>query len=162
MYLESRACTARTGHEAGRALLEDMYRSAVGLKLPEIKLQDRGKPYFADGGWHFSVSHTKCRVFCALSRTPVGIDAEPLDRQIDLRLADKILSPKEKAQFDAAPDKRLALLTFWVLKEAWAKYTGRGLQGYPNDSEFSLADPRVKCIDGCLVAIIEGENENVI
>ena len=69
------------------------------------------------------------------------------------KLAEKILSPMEKAQFDAAPDKTRAILTFWVLKEAAAKLSGRGLHGYPNDTAFSLDDPRVRELDGCLVAI---------
>ena len=58
-------------------------------------------------------------------------------------------------QFDAAPDKRRALLTFWVLKEARVKRTGEGLRGYPNKTDFSLNDPRVTEMDGCLVAVIE-------
>ena len=86
----------------------------------------------------------------------MGIDAEELDRDINLRLADKILSPMEKAQFDAAEDQRMALLTFWVLKEAQAKYTGEGLRGYPNKTEFSLTDPRVRTMEGCLVAVTGG------
>lgn len=95
------------------------------------------------------------RAFCALSRREIGIDAEELDRNVKLALAEKILSPKEKAQFDAAPDKRRALLTFWVLKEARVKRTGEGLRGYPNGTDFSLNDPRVTEMDGCLVAVIE-------
>ena len=85
----------------------------------------------------------------------IGIDAEELGRRVDLRLAEKILSPGERAQFDAAPDKRRALLTFWVLKEALVKKTGEGLRGYPSGTDFSLDDPRVTEIDGCLVAVIE-------
>ena len=94
-----------------------------------------------------------------LSENNVAVDAEELDRQITQALAEKILSPGEKAQFDAAADKQRALLTFWVLKEAEAKLSGRGLQGYPNHTDFSLDDPRVREIDGCLVAFFtEGEN----
>ena len=48
-----------------------------------------------------------------------------------------------------------ALLTFWVLKEAQVKRTGEGLRGYPNKTDFSLDDPRVTEMDGCLVAVIE-------
>ena len=70
------------------------------------------------------------------------------------KLAEKILSPVEKVQYDAAPDKAKALLTFWVLKEAAAKLNGRGLRGYPKDTAFSLDDPRVREMDGCLVAIM--------
>ena len=147
--------SGRTGHEAGRALLAELYRAHAGGDLPPIGTGERGKPYFVDSAWHFSISHTKRHAFCALSEAPVGIDAEELDRNIDLRLADKILSPGERAQFDAAADKRRALLTFWVLKEAAAKFTGDGLRGYPSHTNFRLDDPRVQEMNGCLVAVVE-------
>ena len=156
MILGSCELSGRTGHEAGRALLAKLYREATGENLPPIAVTERGKPYFADSPWQFSISHTHCHAFCALGMHPIGIDAEETDRDINLRLAEKILSPNEKAQFDGAEDKRTALLRFWVLKEAAAKLTGEGLRGYPNHTEFSLNDPRVKEIDGCLVAVMEG------
>ena len=154
LYIGSRELKGRTGHEVGRELLSDLYRRVTGRELPSIAVADRGKPYFVDSPWHFSISHTKEHAFCVLSRCPVGIDAEELDRKIDLRLADKILSPAERAEFDAAEDKRRALLTFWVLKEAAAKLTGEGLRGYPNHTAFSLSDPRVTEREGCLVAVL--------
>ena len=123
MIIASCELNDQTGHEAGRALLAQLYREAVGEDLPPICIAERGKPYFENSPWHFSISHTKKHAFCALSRNPVGIDAEEMDRNAHLALADKILSPGEKAQYDAAADKRLALLTFWVLKEASAKYS---------------------------------------
>ena len=146
----------RGSHAVGRALLAEMYRSETGEEMPAIVLRERGKPCFQEGKWHFSITHTRRHVFCALSDRPVGIDAEELDRNVNLRLADKILSTEEKAQFDAASDKRRALLTFWVLKEAAAKYTGEGLRGYPNETRFSLDDPRVTETHGCLLAVVEG------
>lgn len=156
MRIVSCELKGRTGHGAGRELLAELYRAETGETLPPIRVAEGGKPYFEGSIWHFSISHTRCHAFCALSERPVGIDAEELDRNIDLRLAEKILSPKEKAQFDAAEDPRVALLTFWVLKEAAAKYTGDGLRGYPNGTDFSLGDPRVRIMDGCLVAVIGG------
>ena len=144
-----------SGHEAGRKLLADLYQEETGLDLPPILISDRGKPYFEDSSFYFSISHTPKHAFCALSRRNVGLDAEELDRDIKLKLADKILSPSEKTQFDAAPDKRLALLTFWVLKEASVKRSGEGLRGFPNHTAFSLDDPRVTILDGCLVAVLE-------
>ena len=143
-----------TGHEAGRILLQNLWQEHLRTRMPQIRVTDRGKPYFADGNWHFSISHTKRRVFCVLADQPVGIDAEETDRNINLRLAEKILSPDEKAQFDAAEDKRAALLKFWVLKEAAAKLSGEGLKGYPNHTNFSLEDPRVFETNGCIVAIL--------
>ena len=154
MILESRPLEGRTGHEAGRDLLAELFFRETGESLPEIRITEAGKPYFPHSPWHFSISHTKRTVFCALSRKNIGIDAEELDRNINLKLADKVLSPGEKAQFDTSQDKRRALLTFWVLKEASVKLAGTGLQGYPNHTNFSLDDPRVKEIDGCLVAVL--------
>lgn len=155
MILESRPLDGLRGHEAGRQLLAQLYRRETGEDLPPILKTDRGKPYFVDSGWHFSISHTNRRVFCALSRRNIAVDAEEVDRNINLRLAEKILSPFEKQQFDAAADKNRALLTFWVLKEAAAKLSGEGLRGYPNHTNFSLDDPRVTESDGCILAVME-------
>ena len=145
----------RTGHEAGRELLAELFREETGAELPEILTAEKGKPYFPDSPYHFSISHTKHHAFCALSRKNVGLDAEELDRKIHWKLTEKIFSPAEKLQFEAASDKTRAFLTFWVLKEAEAKLTGEGLRIYPNHTNFSLDDPRVTELHGCLVAVME-------
>lgn len=147
----------KDAHETGRLLLSQLYRQLTGQDMPQIAITERGKPYFVDSPYHFSISHTKRRVTCAISDRPIGIDIEEIDRDIDLRLADKILSPGERTEYDKAEDKRIALLTFWVLKEAQTKCTGEGLRGYPKHTNFPLSDPRVRIHDGCLAAIIEEE-----
>lgn len=158
MYLEGKEIVSGTGHEAGRQLLADMYRRYVGDPMPEILVTERGKPYFAQGDWHFSISHTKAHVFCALSPKKIGIDAEEEDRDISLKLAKKILSAEEYSQYTQAEDPRLALLTFWVLKEAQGKLSGEGIKIYPTHTNFSLRDHRVMRIQNCLVAVIEEED----
>ena len=145
------------GHDAGRKLLADMYREATGQPLPQIRVTDRGKPYFADAPLQFSISHTKNHVFCILSERCVGIDAEEQDRDIDLRLAEKILSPTEKERFDRAADKRIALLKLWVLKEGYAKATGRGWGSYLYETDFDPHDPRIQEMNDCFVAAIQEE-----
>jgi len=154
MILDSMALDGRTGHEAGRILLARLYRQQTGENLPPIETTSLGKPYFPGSRWHFSISHTSTRVFCALARENVGIDAEELTRQVRPALAEKILSPAEKIRYAAAQDKPRALLTFWVLKEAEAKLTGRGLRLYPNHTDFSPDDPRETEMEGCLVAVL--------
>ncbi len=126
--------------------------------MPSIRIAPGGKPYFSSGHWHFSISHTKRHAFCALSDAPIGIDAEEMDRPIDLRLAQKILSPAEKIRFDQAADQRTALLRFWVLKEAAAKLAGTGLRGYPNHTNFTPEDPHIGQIDGCFIAILQEDD----
>ena len=153
-YLAGCELNGRSGHGAGRALLAELYETHVGGMLPEIRIAPKGKPFFVDSPWHFSVTHTKRHAFCALARRPIGIDAEELDRPIRPEMAAKLLSPGEYAQFAAAPDPQLAFLTFWVLKEADAKRTGEGIRFHPNTTDHSLTDPRVRQQDGCLLAVI--------
>ena len=155
MKLATCELAGRTGHEAGRQLLRELYRAETGENLPEISVTDRGKPYFPGSPWHFSISHTPKHAFCVLSKNNVALDAEEADRKINLHLAEKILSPGEKAQFDAAENQEKALLTFWVLKEAAVKLSGDGLRGYPNHTNFSLEDPRVTEMNGCILAVLE-------
>ena len=109
--------------------------------------------------YHFSISHTDRHAFCALSRRPVGIDAEELDRAVRFSLVSRILSPQEQQRFHRAEDPQRAFLALWVLKEAAAKCTGAGLTGFPNRTDFSPDDSRVFTWRGCLVAVIGQENE---
>ena len=146
-----------SGHEAGRQLLQQLYREETGNECPTVLTAPRGKPYFEDSSLCFSISHTKNHAFCVLSSYPVGIDAEEMERNINLRLAEKILSEAERVRFEAAEDPRDTLLRLWVLKEASAKLTGEGLNGYPNHTDFDPCDPRIQEIDGCYVAVFEGE-----
>ena len=161
MYLEGSVIASGTGHEAGRELLKQMYLRHVGGEMPQILTTPLGKPYFANSPWHFSISHTKRHVFCALSRKPVGIDAEEMDRNVRLELAESILSEAERKQWEQTRDKRLALLTFWVLKEAQGKLTGEGVRFHPTHTNFLLTDPRVSGMMNCLVAVIEEEDHAV-
>ena len=145
----------KSGHETGRELLEEMYRENYGVPMPDIATAAMGKPYFVNSDVHFSITHTKRHVFCALAEKPIGIDAEERTRKANPLLAEKILSPMEKEQYDLAEDKNKTLLTFWVLKEAAGKRTGQGLRGYPNHTEFLLPDARVQEMEDCLVAVME-------
>lgn len=141
----------RSGHDVGRELLAKAYRDWTGQEMPPIAVGDRGKPYFVGSSLHFSISHTRNHAFCALSDRPVGIDAEEPERKISPKLAEKILSPTEKARYDGT---RETLLRFWVLKEAAVKLSGEGLRGYPNHTDFDPTDERIQIIDGCFVAVL--------
>ena len=155
MIIAFRKIQPGEGHVAGRRLLRQLFLEQTGEEMPEIAVEEGGKPYFLDNPWCFSISHTDHHVFCALSLHPVGIDAEEKDRQVKPGLAKRILSASEYAQYELAEDKNLALLKFWVLKEAAAKLSGEGVRGFPNKTDFSLDDPALREIDGCIVAVKE-------
>lgn len=143
----------RDGHTVGRELLAQLLSGNV----PEIAVTPNGKPYFIENNLHFSISHTKNHAFCCLSDCNIGLDAEEMDRKVSPALVDKILSASEKPRC-ADPG---AVLRLWVLKEAYAKLTGKGLGDYLYETDFDPADPRVMIIDGCYVAILE-EKENAV
>ena len=154
IYFAHSALDGQSGHDAGRALLKKLHDQYVGGEMPPILIAPGGKPYFADSSWHFSISHTRRHVFCVLSDVPVGIDGEELSRKVSPLLAEKALSKAEQAQYRQAEDKNKALLTFWVLKEAQGKCSGKGVGIHPTHTNFSLTDRRVFECDGCLVAIV--------
>lgn len=149
----------RRGHRAGRALLAHLYREETGQEMPEIRVTERGKPYFPDSELHFSISHTRHHAVCVLAHCPVGVDMEELGRATAESLARRALSPGEWQQYAAAEDRDRAMLTFWVLKEAAVKLTGDGLAGFPNQTDFSLSDPRVREWDGCLIAVMTQDSQ---
>lgn len=153
MVLSWKRLDGRNGHEEGLALLQAMFREETGCDLPPIRKTPQGKPYFADSTLHFSISHTKGHVFCCLSRENVGIDAEESDRQIDPAIGKRFCSVSEQQRIRSNDD----LLRLWVLKESYAKLTGRGLGDYLRQTDFFPEDPRIQIIDGCYVAVITEE-----
>ena len=153
MFFAYERLDGRNGHEVGRQLLAKLYRDATGESLPEIACTPLGKPYFPDLPWHFSISHTKNHAFCVLADHPVGIDAEEIGRQINPTLATRYLSASEQTRLQDD-----ALLRLWVLKEAAAKLSGKGIGNWLKNTDFDPFDPKIQIIDGCYVAILEEEN----
>jgi 4'-phosphopantetheinyl transferase len=154
MLLQWKLLDGANRHDAGIALLAEMYRQQTGESLPEIAVTDRGKPYFPGKNLCFSISHTEKRVFCCLHSENVGIDAEESDRILPAGLAEKWLSFSERQRLAVIKDQNTALLRLWVLKESYAKLTGRGLGSYLKETDFDPLDPRIQVIDGCFVAVI--------
>jgi 4'-phosphopantetheinyl transferase len=79
---------------------------------------------------HFSLSHTRGLVGCAVARTPVGIDLEALNHDLDVdSLIASTIAPHELAQLsNCAPKQKVRrFLSLWTLKEALSKALGVGL-----------------------------------
>ena len=153
MFFLSEALNGRDGHEVGRELLARLYAQATGDELPPIAVTPRGKPYFPDRPWHFSISHTKHFAFCALSGHNIGLDAEEKDRAVSAAMVEKIVSDSEKSRL--GNDPKDAFLRLWVLKEAQAKLTGRGFGNWLKSTNFDPFDSRIQEINGCYIAVLE-------
>ncbi len=94
-----------------------------------------GKPSLAPGvdsdGFEFNLSHTTGLIACAVTRgPPIGVDVEWLDRRGDtVAVADRHFAPPEVTALSALPAhrQRERFFTYWCLKEAYIKATGKGL-----------------------------------
>ena len=104
------------GSTAVYSLLDYAFQAEFGEPLPEIKKTSAGKPFFPDKPEiHFSLSHARTHVLCALSDHPVGIDIES-PRDVSERAIRFFCSPEEFMLFNP--------LELWVLKESYIKFIG--------------------------------------
>jgi len=71
---------------------------------------------------HFNLTHSEDIALCVISNTPVGIDVEYLDKNIDyLNIAKRYFSPTEVIH------NKLDFLKLWTQKEAYLKSRGMGI-----------------------------------
>ncbi len=107
------------------------YHLETSPEVIEISAPKFGKPE-ADG-IYFNISHSDDFLAVAVSKdTPVGVDIERMDRNIDLNhVAAIVLSDAERMKLFALPRsaQKMTLLQTWVCKEAFWKYVGEGLNG---------------------------------
>lgn len=106
----------RSGSAAAYALLEYAVGKSYGIPMPAVRKQSGGKPYFPDRpDIHFSLSHAKTHVLCAVSDFPVGVDIETV-RHVRQGVAERVCVPDELCAFD--------FFELWVLKESFLKLSG--------------------------------------
>lgn len=111
--------------------------------LPEIQRGRWGKPYFhAEGGRHFSLSHSAGWAMCALSDAPVGCDMETIRPRRD-GLPQRVF----RREMDWEEFYRR-----WTAMEAYGKWTGRGI-GELVGTEFALPPE---------VTLVQRRRENMI
>lgn len=99
----------------------------------EIKADELHKPYPSGGladGIHISIAHKGTdAVAIARSDKAVGIDMEHIEERSE-GFFDLVFSPAEISLL-AGKDRAEWATRFWVAKEAYGKYLGKGLQGNP-------------------------------
>ena len=99
-----------------RYLLSEFY----ALKDARILRTENGKPILDGTPFFLSVSHTKDRLFIALSRDNVGLDAEDIQRVVDYSPIVKKFKPEERGEIRCTE----AFLRHWTAKEAAVKWLG--------------------------------------
>lgn len=144
---------AQSGHDTAYGLLEHAYEQTIGGRLPHIHRGTWGKPFFLRSDVEFSLSHTKTMAFCAIGDCPVGVDAETI-RPVRPRVPERTMNPAELDWIAAFEDRDTAFLRLWTAKEAWAKLTGRGLDGQPRAIELAVGDGAVLGVQGAQAAFV--------
>lgn len=98
-----------------------------------IERSELGKPYLADSGLHFSVSHSGKHIVVAVGRQLVGVDVEIFGRErLSLEVADRYFPAAEARWLRSLPPEEMSdsFLRLWVSKESALKCLGTGLAGY--------------------------------
>jgi 4'-phosphopantetheinyl transferase len=128
---------ARSQFLAAHALVRTTL-SRYGGKAPEaweFTTNAYGRPYLKDGQTasplHFSLSHTRGLIACAVSGADeVGVDVELANKKLDcLGVAQSAFAGPEFDRLSSAEgdERRELFFSYWTLKEAYVKARGMGL-----------------------------------
>lgn len=89
-----------------------------------------GKPFLADGRFSFSTTHSGNYFLLAASADNIGIDLQLYNTPRDyMKIASRWFNERDNALLKAMPDynREEMFYEIWARKEAYAKFTGRGL-----------------------------------
>lgn len=114
-------------------LVRELLKEHFSIENPVFSKDENGKPVLQNKEAHFSISHSKSFVACAVDSKPVGIDIEEL-RPIPAQLIKRVCTCEEKEFINSngealSPSEVKKFLQVWTAKEAYLKYTGKGLGG---------------------------------
>ncbi len=134
--------------EKRHAQVQSALRQYTGVDSAEVLYTGRGKPYIKGLPEEMYVSVTTADevMVVVFSGKPVGVDGEHMARfENDTRrkkpdyigLAERFFSPDEVECVRDADVEAERFAEIWVRKEAYVKYTGKGLSDFSN---FSVTD----------------------
>ncbi|MBR5892178.1 MAG: 4'-phosphopantetheinyl transferase superfamily protein [Bacteroidaceae bacterium] len=118
---------------AAYILLREALGKEYGLAdAPVFEYGDYGKPFLQGAeGIHFSMSHCRQAVVCAVADFPLGVDVESL-RPYNERLARYTMNDEELSRIESSPLPEVEFVRLWTMKEAVAKLSGRGINNLKN------------------------------
>lgn len=134
--------------EKRHAQIQSALREHTGIDSAEVLYTSRGKPYIKGTPEELYVSVTTADevMVAAFSPKPIGIDGEHMARfENDTRekkpdyisLAERFFSSDEVEYVRDGSEEAERFAQIWVRKEAYVKYTGKGLSDFSN---FSVSD----------------------
>ena len=120
----------------GRTLLKRLLGVYLGENPDTINLNytPEGKPFLKAEGKNriqFNVSHSGNNILLGFSRSPIGVDVEKMDNQVDTdRISRNFFSAEEWKLIESASgeNKKDTFFEIWTKKEAVLKGIGKGLR----------------------------------
>ena len=108
-------------------LLRHALREEYGItEIPEFVYNEFGKPSLPNLPIHFSLSHCKDAVACAVSDHNIGIDVETIV-PYNPDVARRVCTAAELEMLEHSENKETDFIKLWTVKEAISKYEGMGL-----------------------------------
>ena len=108
-------------------LLQRALREEYGItEVPEFVYNEFGKPSLPNLPVHFSISHCKDAVACAVSDHNIGIDVESI-APYNPDVARRVCTADELEMLGQSSNKDVEFIKLWTVKEAISKYEGMGL-----------------------------------
>ena len=108
-------------------LLQCALRDEYGItEIPEFVYNEFGKPSLPNLPIHFSLSHCKDAVACAVSDHNIGIDVESIV-PYNPDVARRVCTADELKMLEQSSNKDVEFIKLWTVKEAISKYEGMGL-----------------------------------
>ena len=111
----------------GWTLLRYAFVEELGVDINALLLKygEFGKPCFEGCDAFFSLSHSAGTVAVCVSKDPVGLDIERIQKKND-RIKERLFTPAEAEYIDSSSDPDLAFFEIYTAKESYMKYTGMG------------------------------------
>ena len=108
-------------------LLQHALREKYGItEVPEFVYNEFGKPSLPNLPIHFSLSHCKDAVACAVSDHNIGIDVEGIV-PYNPDVARRVCTAAELEMLEQSDNKDVDFIKLWTIKEAISKYEEMGL-----------------------------------
>jgi len=130
-------------HVYSEVLLRTCICEALSIKNPDIQFDKNefGKPFLPGyPAFHFNISHTRYAAAAAIGDSALGVDVEKINAA-DTAVARRAFTEKEIAYVNAGrTDIDIRFSEIWTKKEAYVKWTGKGLPADLSSIDVS-ADP---------------------
>ena len=126
-----------------------LYKEYARTAMPQIEIDENGKPFDVCRMFRFNLSHCDTAVACAVDAASIGVDVQHFT-PVRENVVKKVCSLSEQLRLAQSGFDETLFAAFWSAKEAYGKYTGEGI-GYAlqafdfcPDSHF----PQESCLDG--------------